>query len=150
MTFGLSAAYLFKVKIFNLTLYCYVLISLTSLEYCKHAKHCSHVSTDTRIMCSTCNVRQRQEGKKHNLWAEWRMIFCIMLHNWSTMFFMAWKDSFACCQIQITVTVAWWGKLNPERWQEGLGLRWHRQHRLSVLWFRCLSPHTEAVGPSTY
>lgn len=110
-------------------LYCYVLISLTSSEYCKHAKHYSYVSTDTSVMCCICNLRHLQEKNIHNLSfkgqndSQYSVLCCT---SDTQCFLVAWKDSSACCQIQITVPVVRWGKLDPEKWLEGHGPSWHR------------------------
>lgn len=100
-------------------LYCYVLISLTSSEYCKHAKHYNYVSTDTSVMCCICNVRHLQEKNIHNFSFKGRndVQYSVLCCTSDTQRFPgAWKDSSAWSQIQITVPVVWWGKLDPERW----------------------------------
>lgn len=48
----------------DINLYCYDLVSLTSSEHFKHAKHCIYFSTDTSVMFYIYNVRRQQE-KKH-------------------------------------------------------------------------------------
>lgn len=66
----------------DINLYGYDLISLTSSEHFKHAKHCIYFSTDTSVMCYICNVRRQQEKNIQIIQrAEKRTIFSVMLHN---------------------------------------------------------------------